>query len=190
LAVYVEPSARGAYRGDPARLRQILLNLLGNAIKFTEKGSIAVQVTVKLGESQGPSVQVPLRFEISDTGIGMAESVRERLFQKFNQADSSITRRFGGTGPGLAICKQLVEHMGGEIGVTSKLGEGSIFWFAVPFERASAGVVDWDQVPEQFRDLKALIVDDVDFNLEVMSRHLRAFHIQAAAVLDGFAALA
>jgi len=78
LAVYVEPSARGAYRGDPARLRQILLNLLGNAIKFTEKGSIAVQVTVKLGESQGPSVQVPLRFEISDTGIGMAESVRER----------------------------------------------------------------------------------------------------------------
>ena len=190
LAVYVEPSARGAYRGDPARLRQILLNLLGNAIKFTEKGSIAVQVTVKLGESQGPSVQVPLRFEISDTGIGMAESVRERLFQKFNQADSSITRRFGGTGLGLAICKQLVEHMGGEIGVTSKLGEGSVFWFAVPFERASAGVVDWDQVPEQFRDLKALIVDDVGFNLEVMGRHLRAFHIQAAAVLDGFAALA
>ena len=190
LAVYVEPAARGAYRGDPARVRQILLNLLGNAIKFTEKGSVAVQVTVKLGEAEGLCGKVPLRFEVSDTGIGMAESVRERLFQKFSQADSSITRRFGGTGLGLAICKQLVEHMGGEIGLSSRLGAGSIFWFVIPFERAGAGVVDRDRVPEHFRDLKALIVDDVEFNLEVMSRHLRAFHIHAATAQDGFAALA
>lgn len=190
LAVYVEPEARGAYRGDPARVRQILLNLLGNAIKFTQKGGVAVQVTVSLGSPEPASGKVPLRFEISDTGIGMAESVRERLFQKFSQADSSITRRFGGTGLGLAICKQLVEHMGGEIGVTSKLGVGSVFWFVIPFEKASAGVVDRDRVPEHFRNLKALVVDDVHFNLEVMSRHLSAFHIEAATAQDGFAALA
>jgi len=190
LAVYVEPAARGAYRGDPARVRQILLNLLGNAIKFTEKGGVAVQVTVKLGEPLDPDGRVPLRFEITDTGIGMAESVRERLFLKFSQADSSITRRFGGTGLGLAICKQLVEHMGGEIGVCSKLGAGSVFWFVIPFEKASAGLVDRDSVPEHFRALKALVVDDIDFNLEVMSRHLKAFHIQAATARDGFAALA
>ena len=190
LAVYVEPAARGAYRGDPARLRQILLNLLGNAIKFTEQGGVAVQVTVKLGEAGDLCARVPLRFEVSDTGIGMAESVRERLFQKFSQADSSITRRFGGTGLGLAICRQLVEHMGGEIGVSSKPGAGSAFWFVIPFEKASAGLVDRERVPEHFRDLKALLVDDVDFNLEVMSRHLRAFHVEATTAHDGFAALA
>jgi signal transduction histidine kinase/CheY-like chemotaxis protein/HPt (histidine-containing phosphotransfer) domain-containing protein len=190
LAVYVEPEARGAYRGDPARVRQILLNLLGNAIKFTQKGGVAVQVTVSLGRPEPASGKVPLRFEVSDTGIGMAESVRERLFQKFSQADSSITSRFGGTGLGLAICKQLVEHMGGEIGVTSKLGVGSIFWFVIPFEKASAGVVDRDKVPEHFRNLKALVVDDVHFNLEVMGRHLSAFQIEAATAQDGFAALA
>ena len=113
-------------------LRQILLNLLGNAIKFTEKGGVAIQVTVKLDQNAPQDAAVPLRFEVSDTGIGLAESVRVRLFQKFSQADSSITRRFGGTGLGLAICKQLVERMGGEIGVTSKIGVGSTFWFLVP----------------------------------------------------------
>ncbi len=128
IAMFVEPAARGAYRGDPTRLRQILLNLLNNAIKFTENGGVSVQVTVKLGGLQtGDAHIVPLRFEVADTGMGMAESVRERLFQKFSQADSSMTRRFGGTGLGLAICKQLVELMHGEIGVTSP----PQFWFDV-----------------------------------------------------------
>jgi signal transduction histidine kinase len=98
LAMFVAPEARGAYRGDPTRLRQILLNLLGNAIKFTEKGAVAVEVMVKTAGVPGPDGAVPLHFEVKDSGIGMAENVRQRMFQKFSQADSSVTRRFGGTG--------------------------------------------------------------------------------------------
>ena len=110
LAVFVEPPARGAYVGDPMRIRQILLNLLSNAIKFTDKGGVSVQVNVRLGEEHMlPDGVVPLRFEVTDTGIGMPESVREHLFQKFSQVDNSMTRRYSGTGLGLAICKQLVE---------------------------------------------------------------------------------
>src|SRR6185503_17663499 len=99
--------------GDPTRLRQILLNLLSNAIKFTEQGAVAIQVDVKLAPGPIQGGTVPLHFEVRDTGIGMADRVRERLFEKFSQADSSVTRRFGGSGLGLAICKQLVERMNG-----------------------------------------------------------------------------
>jgi len=190
LAVYVEQAAHGVYRGDPSRVRQILLNLLSNAIKFTEKGGVAVQVTVKLDPDAPKDAAVPLRFEISDTGIGMAESARVRLFQKFSQADSSITRRFGGTGLGLAICKQLVERMGGEIGVTSKLGLGATFWFVIPFVKAAESVIDRDAIPQHFKELRALVVDDIPINLEIMSRQLKAFDIDATTVNDAFAALA
>jgi signal transduction histidine kinase/CheY-like chemotaxis protein/HPt (histidine-containing phosphotransfer) domain-containing protein len=190
LAVYVEPAARGAYRGDPSRVRQILLNLLSNAIKFTEKGGVAIQVTVKLDKHAPANGAIPLRFEVSDTGIGMAESVRERLFEKFSQADSSITRRFGGTGLGLAICKQLVERMGGEIGVSTKLGTGSIFWFVIPFRKATGAVIDRDIIPDHFKNLRVLVVDDIGINREIMSRQLNAFDIDPTTVDDGFSALA
>jgi PAS domain S-box-containing protein len=190
LAVYVEQEAHGVYRGDPSRVRQILLNLLSNAIKFTEKGGVAIQVTVKLDLDAPKDAAVPLRFEISDTGIGMAESARVRLFQKFSQADSSITRRFGGTGLGLAICKQLVERMGGETGVASKLGVGSTFWFVIPFVKAADSVINRDSIPQHFKELRALVVDDIPINLEIMSRQLKAFDIDATTVNDGFAALA
>ena len=123
LAVFVEPNARGVYTGDPTRLRQVLLNLLGNAIKFTEKGGVSVQVRVHRVED--PQTRIShLRFEVQDTGIGIPEAVCKRLFEKFSQADSSVTRRYGGTGLGLAICKQLVQLMGGEIGVNSIHGAG------------------------------------------------------------------
>ena len=132
----IDLGARGHYRGDPTRLRQILLNLLSNGIKFTQSGSVAVQVARLPGQAGSVT---RLHFTVTDTGIGMAEEVRERIFQKFAQADSSVTRRFGGTGLGLAICKQLVERMGGEIGVTSGADKGSTFWFILPLERVAAG---------------------------------------------------
>ena len=190
LALYVEPSARGIYRGDPTRLRQILLNLLSNGIKFTETGGVALQVAVKLGETPDAGGKVPLRFEVTDTGIGMAENVCQRMFQKFSQADSSVTRRFGGTGLGLAICKQLVECMGGEIGVTSRPGKGSTFWFTLALERSSANLAEREVLTKHFKNLRVLVVDDVELNLEIMGRQLRNFGMQAATVSDGFTAMA
>lgn len=191
LTMFIEPPARGAYRGDPSRLRQIILNLLNNAIKFTEEGGVAIEVAVKIGHIPVDGMQaVPLRFEVTDTGIGMAESVRERLFQKFTQADSSMTRRFGGTGLGLAICKELVELMHGEIGVVSRLGVGSTFWFEIPFERSTAHVADRETLPAHFKNLRVLVVDDIEMNLTIMGRQLRALGMTANGASDGFAALA
>jgi CheY-like chemotaxis protein len=130
-----EPGMVTQLAGDPARLRQILLNLLGNAIKFTHQGSVTL--TVKpLAVADG---QAQLHFSIRDTGIGLSAESQERLFQSFSQADASTTRRFGGTGLGLAISRKLVELMGGGIGVTSTLGQGSTFWFYLPFDCVAGG---------------------------------------------------
>lgn len=190
LSIFVEPAAQGTYRGDPTRLRQVMLNLLSNAIKFTDKGGVSVQVTVTLAHKPAADDKVPLRFEVHDTGIGMPESVRVRLFQKFTQADSSITRRYGGTGLGLAISKQLVELMGGNIEVTSKLGTGSVFAFEIALPRAAAPIIEPAKIPDQLKGLKALIVDDVPMNLEIIGRQLRGFGMQVQGVADGFAAIA
>ncbi len=189
LGVYVAPEARGLYRGDPLRIRQVLLNLIGNAVKFTEKGGVSLQVFV--GRVVGTVGDVPhLRFEVSDTGIGMPENVREKLFQKFTQADSSVTRRFGGTGLGLAISKQLVELMGGEIGVKSRVGVGSTFWFQLPLAHSAAAVPDPAALPEQLKNLSALLVDDVPMNLEILGRQLGTYGMATSSVADGFAAMA
>jgi len=123
--------------GDPKRLRQILINLAGNAVKFTSEGSITIRVGV---ESYVP---LKLRFEVVDTGIGMSEDVQKKLFQPFTQADGSTSREFGGTGLGLSISRKLVELMGGEIGVTSQIGRGTNFWFTVPSEEVLDEMLDW-----------------------------------------------
>jgi signal transduction histidine kinase/FixJ family two-component response regulator len=133
LSLFLHPAARRAYRGDAMRLRQVLLNLLGNAIKFTDRGGVSVAVSVEQGEGCDR-----LRFDVTDSGIGIPAEAAGRLFEKFSQADSSVTRRYGGTGLGLAICKQLVELMGGKIGVTSQAGQGSTFSFVIPLEHAVA----------------------------------------------------
>ncbi len=119
-------------RGDPLRLRQVLLNLVANAIKFTESG----EVSVKIGVASSSEHDTELLFEVRDTGIGLTPDAQARLFQPFVQADGSITRKYGGTGLGLAICKQLIEMMGGRVGVDSQLDQGSRFWFTARFRRS------------------------------------------------------
>lgn len=131
LSPSICPDAHGTLKGDPGRLRQVLLNLVGNAIKFTERGQVYVRVSIF--ESCDPCVQ--LLFEVEDTGIGLTEEAKARLFEPFVQADGSITRKYGGTGLGLAISKQLVELMGGQVGVDSERGKGSRFWFTARFDR-------------------------------------------------------
>ncbi|MGH7123232.1 MAG: response regulator [Stellaceae bacterium] len=190
LAAFVDPGARRTFRGDPTRLRQVMHNLIGNAVKFTEKGGVSVQVRLQRGSDHGTAGEMPvLIFEVTDTGIGMSDSVRDQLFQKFTQADTSITRRFGGTGLGLAISKQLVELMGGRIGVDSQPGVGSTFWFEV---RLAPGMAPLAHLPAsvELRNLRALVVDDLDMNREIVSRQLAVHGIKAATVSDGFAALA
>lgn len=128
LHLHIDPGVRLPVRGDPVRLRQVLSNLVSNAIKFTERGSITVKVT-RLGESAS---QHRLRFEVRDTGIGITPEAQERLFQAFSQADASTTRLYGGTGLGLAICRRIIELMGGRIDVESEPGRGAVFHFEVP----------------------------------------------------------
>jgi signal transduction histidine kinase/CheY-like chemotaxis protein len=191
IGAFVEPEAQGVYRGDPTRIRQVLLNLLGNAIKFTEKGGVTIRVHVRrVPAAHLAPGQVPLRFEIEDTGIGMPESVRGKLFQKFSQADTSVTRRYGGTGLGLAICKQLVDLMGGTIGVTSRAGVGSVFSFELTLPRSAVAIVSRDRLPDQLRNLRVLLVDDIALNVEVVGRMLSSFGMKVQCEGDGFAALA
>lgn len=132
LMTYVSPDVPTSLRGDPGRLRQILLNLLSNAIKFTESGEVVVEATVDAMDDK----RCRVKFSVRDTGIGMPQEAVYRLFQPFTQADGSITRRYGGTGLGLSIAKLLVELLGGRIGVRSTEGKGSTFWFSVPLERS------------------------------------------------------
>jgi signal transduction histidine kinase/CheY-like chemotaxis protein/HPt (histidine-containing phosphotransfer) domain-containing protein len=136
FSVAIEPAVRLAVRGDPVRLRQVLTNLVSNAIKFTERGTIAIHVS-KRGETR---THYDLLFAVKDTGIGIASEAATKLFQPFSQADASTTRIHGGTGLGLVICKRIVDLMQGKIGVRSELGKGSMFWFSVPLLKAVGDV--------------------------------------------------
>jgi PAS domain S-box-containing protein len=186
LGVLIEPAARAGFRGDPVRLRQVLLNLVGNAVKFTDKGCVSVEVEMLASGGEGLA---RLRFVITDTGIGMSKEIQDRLFRKFTQADASITRRFGGTGLGLAIAKELVELMGGEIGVDSTLGCGSRFWFEIALPPAANPTIGRRALPAKLPPLRVLIVDDSEINHRVLVGQLRAFGVAASSVFDGWQAM-
>ena len=149
LGYWLAPELRGQWLGDPVRLRQVMLNLLGNAAKFTEFG--AVTLTVVAGEAGR------VRFIVADTGIGVPQQAQASLFGMFAQADSSTARRFGGTGLGLAICRRIVDGMGGEIGFRSEEGKGSAFWFEVPLPPAAAA----ESLPPSLAGITVLVVDDM-----------------------------
>jgi len=187
LGIFIDPAARRGFRGDPNRVRQILLNLVGNGLKFTDRGCVSVEVAVSSSDSDGTS---RVRFDVKDSGIGIAEEIRARLFEKYSQADSSITRRFGGTGLGLAISRQLVELMGGEIGAESGPGLGSTFFFILPLAPASGSFHAVESLPVDLNGARALVVDDMEVNLEIIRRQLEGFGMEVTCCEDAFDALA
>ena len=189
LASLVQVSVPTAVRGDPGRVRQILTNLVANAIKFTEIGEIVVNVRVAdSAKGSGPQ-HINIRFDVTDTGIGMTEEQCARIFERFTQADSSTSRRYGGTGLGLAICKMLTQLMHGQIGVESAPGQGSTFWFIVSLQRQT-GLQQAQIVPlRSLRGHRVLIVDDHAVNRRVLEHQLGIHGILHESANDGVQAL-
>jgi PAS domain S-box-containing protein len=182
IACYLDDGAQGGFTGDPTRLRQILLNLVSNAVKFTERGFVAIEVKSQVGE-QG---RRGLRIEVADTGPGLSPEAKLGLFQKFHQADGSITRKFGGTGLGLSICRQLAELMGGQIGVSDRPGGGCIFWLELELpiaDLAEEGAAPNN--PNGLRGARILIVDDIPLNRDIFRRQLEAEGAMVEEAADG-----
>jgi signal transduction histidine kinase/DNA-binding response OmpR family regulator/HPt (histidine-containing phosphotransfer) domain-containing protein len=186
LSCFVSPALPPMVAGDPGRLRQVLTNLLGNAIKFTEHGEVALRVE-DAGEQGG---RVLVRFEVADTGIGIAADARGRLFQPFSQADTSTTRRYGGTGLGLVICKRLVELMGGQIGFDSEIGKGSVFRFTVPLAPRPGAARATDDMLAVPGTVRILCVDDNATNRLIIDRLGRSWGLDVESAGSGVEALA
>ena len=185
LASLIGPEVPIHLRGDPGRLRQVLNNLIGNAIKFTERGEVALHVD-REAETE---TEVTLRFDITDSGIGISPEAQKRLFQAFTQADSTTTRRYGGTGLGLAICKQLIELMHGQIGVRSDLGKGSTFYFTVTLGKQPHPAAARPDTALDLSSMHVLVVNDNATNREDLQHHFEAWRMRASCVADGQAAL-
>jgi signal transduction histidine kinase/ActR/RegA family two-component response regulator len=185
LAWSIDENVPRGLRGDPGRLRQILVNLIGNAVKFSKQGDVLVRASRE--HEDGP--QVSIRFEVEDHGIGIAPETLKKLFTPFTQADGSSTRKYGGTGLGLAICKGLVQKMNGEIGGNSRPGEGSTFWFTARFEKQEH-VVRRARAPVSLHNLPVLIVDDNATNRRIVEHYVREWGMLPESVSSGAEALA
>ena len=185
LVCWAEPNVPTLLRGDPGRLRQILTNLAGNAIKFTKAGEVAIRVAL---ERQNDS-QALLRFSVRDTGIGIPADKIGQLFNKFIQADASTTRQYGGTGLGLAISKQLAEKMGGQAGVSSMVGKGSEFWFTVRLAKQTVSSATPPPPHAELRGVHVLVVDDNATNREILRVRLAEWGMRLQEAVDGPSAL-
>jgi PAS domain S-box-containing protein len=184
LLFSVAPGVPYALLGDPLRLGQVLLNLCGNALKFTLRGRVVVSIRVQHHEDPG---HVQLQFEVSDTGVGIKPEQLSRLFDPFTQADTSTTRQFGGSGLGLSISKRLVTLMDGQIGATSDPGRGSTFWFIVPLELSSASPLRLTS--SELRGMRTLVVDDNPTALDVVRIYLQSFGLRVDTVRSGAEAI-
>ncbi len=183
LLMRIQPELPRRVIGDSGRLRQVLLNLAGNAIKFTERGHVLIAVEGRRGPSG-----VELRFDVSDTGIGIAPATVEKLFRPFTQADASTTRRFGGTGLGLSISKQLIELMDGRIGVCSTEGKGSTFWFTVTLPEDTTPQIGTEPATA-LQGVRTLIVDDAPLNVQLQNEWLRSSGARVDVASSGTEAL-
>jgi len=184
MTCHVDTAARRPFKGDPQRLRQVLLNLMSNGLKFTEKGHVALDIRGLVGTAG----RTRLRVEVRDTGIGVADEQKTKLFQNFQQADSSTTRRFGGTGLGLSISRQLVELMGGRIGVSDRRGGGAVFWFEVELEAGAEIAAPEPEVaaaPEPAPYARVLLAEDNDINALLATEIVRQVGLGLERVSNG-----
>jgi two-component system sensor histidine kinase/response regulator len=185
LACMIHHQVPSLLSGDPGRLRQILMNLAGNAVKFTESGEVVIRV--ELGEET--EERATLVFSVTDTGIGIPMDKQVKIFESFTQADGSTTRKYGGTGLGLCISRRLVELMGGKIGVKSEPGKGSRFWFGVTFQKQKQLEATSPTLPTDIRGMRMLVVDDNQTSRAILLKMLESFGCHAQAVSSGAQAL-
>jgi len=171
VMTFIDPAIGLLLEGDPGRLRQVLLNLAGNAVKFTEAGEVVIRATLLEKNEK----EAHIRFEIKDTGIGLSKEARNSLFQPFTQADGSTTRKYGGTGLGLSISKRLVELMGGEIGVESTAGKGSVFYFTVRLHCSAKAQTVENSNTLPFEGLRAFLIDDNATSQEFLQSYLASW---------------
>ena len=186
LACFVHHDVPALVQGDPSRLRQVIINLLSNAVKFTERGEVILRVTL----DSETETDAAIRFAVSDTGIGIPSSRTAAIFESFSQVDESTTRKYGGTGLGLAIVKQLVELMGGEVGIQSKLGQGSTFWFTVILTKQPHVAAKRRPQDADIQGLRVLVVDDNAANRDIVCHYLTEWGCDAEQAPDAYHALA